>query len=103
MIHYSDWEMIISGCGFSSLPLFHKPRANVMKPLQEKKERNAFQNDFLFLRNRQADYKEWFTIGLCFAAVETWERIKHPLQFGHHLLGLIVFLSEISDSLHQSY
>lgn len=32
-----------------------------------------------------------------FAAVESWEKIKHPPQFGHHLLGLIVFLNEISD------
>lgn len=35
-----------------------------------------------------------------FAAVENWERIKHCLQFGHHLLGLIwVFLNDISDTV----
>lgn len=40
-----------------------------------------------FMRSRKPDYKEWFTIGLCLAAMETWKRIKHPLQFGHHLPG----------------
>lgn len=39
------------------------------------------------MRSRKTDYKEWFTIGLCLTAMETWKRIKHPLRFGHHLPG----------------
>ena len=34
-----------------------------------------------------------------FATVENQARIEHPLQFGHHLLGLIVFLNEIYDTV----
>lgn len=62
--HCSDWEMIISGCGFRSLPLYF---ASCVLMLQSpcKKRMKCLLKRFLVLKKRRTDCKEWFTIGLC--------------------------------------
>lgn len=79
-------------------PLFCKLCAYVTKPLQEKSEKPSKMIS-CSKKNRELTIKNDLLLVSVFAVVENWERIKHPLQFGHHLLGLIMFLNEIYDTV----